>query len=187
MKIKIEGIVVVEGKSDTRRLQQYFDVVTYETSGLGLNEQMLEELQQLAKEHQLIILTDPDMPGERIRRMISEKIPNCQHAIVSKNQAKSPKNGRLGIEYSEKKALEEAFSLLHIPVKDNRIRYTNEDMLTYGFIGRNDSKKRRDFIATRKRLGRVNGKQFLKRLNLFNIEKADLENLLNQYEGGRDE
>ena len=38
---KIKEVVVVEGKTDTATLKQLFDVDTIETSGSGINEDIL--------------------------------------------------------------------------------------------------------------------------------------------------
>ena len=35
----------------------------------------------------IIILTDPDTAGERIRRVLTKKFPNAQHAFVPRDEA----------------------------------------------------------------------------------------------------
>lgn len=173
-KEKIHALVVVEGKSDTRKLQQYYDVKTFETSGMGLTDEMLAQLVVLAEKTQIIVLTDPDMPGEYIRNKIIAVIPTAQHIILKKKDTRSANGKRLGIEYANKEALDEAFQHIHLSQKGVETDITAEDMIDFGFIGLPDSRRRRDDIADQLHLGRVNGKQFLKRLQLFQITKSDI-------------
>ncbi|MDU6622271.1 MAG: ribonuclease M5, partial [Enterococcus avium] len=44
-KEKIEEIIVVEGKDDTKRLKEVFDVDTIETRGSAINENILEQIE----------------------------------------------------------------------------------------------------------------------------------------------
>ena len=183
-KERIEALVVVEGKSDTERLRRYYDVDTFETSGMGLNEAMLTSLEALAQKRQIIILTDPDMPGEYIRNKISERISNCAHVILPKTAARSKGDKKLGIEYAKKADLDLAFAQVHMQKQtvDVTEQFTQADMLEYGFVGLTDSRKRRDYIADTLHLGRINAKQFLKRLNMFTINRSELETLLDTYQ-----
>ena len=43
-KAKIQEVIVVEGRSDTQNLQQYFDVYTIETNGSALDKRTLAEI-----------------------------------------------------------------------------------------------------------------------------------------------
>ncbi|KFN93377.1 ribonuclease M5 [Tetragenococcus muriaticus PMC-11-5] len=44
MKEKVEEIIVVEGKEDTRRLQEVLPVDTIETIGSAINEEIIERI-----------------------------------------------------------------------------------------------------------------------------------------------
>jgi ribonuclease M5 len=184
MKRRIEGIVVVEGKSDTQRLQQYYEVETFETSGMGINDEILDTLEELSQKHKIIVFTDPDMPGEYIRRKVVERIPNALHVIINKQHAISKNKRKVGVEHAEKQYLDEAFAKIHqlLPAEQQAFtQYNQNDMVYYGFVGLADSKKRRDFVAQTLHLGRINAKQFLKRLNLFMIAKPEIEKVLQNY------
>ena len=182
-KERISALVVVEGKSDTNRLKQFYDVDTFETSGMGINEQMLKTLKNQAQNRTVIILTDPDRPGEYIRRVVTTVLPNAHHAILPKNQARAKNDKRLGIEYANKSALDEALKKIHIPIDKMGCfeKYTNSDMLAWGFIGYPNSKMKRNFIADELHLGSVNAKQFLQRLNMFLIERQQIEILIKNF------
>lgn len=66
--MKIREVIVVEGKNDTNVLQQYFDCETIETHGTSLDAQTLALHPPGPAAPGVIIFTDPDHPGEYIRR-----------------------------------------------------------------------------------------------------------------------
>ena len=74
---KIKEIVVVEGKTDTALLKELFEVDTIETHGLALDQQTLELIQEASKSRGIIVLTDPDFPGKKIRHDNCSQ-PFCQ-------------------------------------------------------------------------------------------------------------
>lgn len=95
-------VIVVEGRDDTANLKRYFDVETYETRGSAVNQD-IERIQRLHELHGVIVFTDPDFNGERIRRMIMTAIPTVQHAFLKRDEAvpKSKSKGRtLKIEHA---------------------------------------------------------------------------------------
>lgn len=44
----------------------------------------------------MIILTDPDHAGERIRKIVSAKVPGCKHAFIPEKDA--TRKGDIGVE-----------------------------------------------------------------------------------------
>lgn len=180
MKPKINALVVVEGKSDTRKLQQYYDVDTFETSGMGLNDQMIDTLVAASQKRTIIILTDPDMPGEYVRRKIMTAIPQAQHIMVPKKQAISKNKQKVGIEHISSDVLDSLFDQVHLGSRACEA-YTTTQMIELGLIGHPDSRKLRHYVASQLRLGEVNGKQFLHRLNAFGIELQTLNLTIQAY------
>lgn len=67
-KEKIEEIIVVEGKDDTKRLKEVFDVDTIETRGSAINESILEQIEHAQETRGVIVFTDPDFSGRRFAR-----------------------------------------------------------------------------------------------------------------------
>ena len=100
---KIKEIIVVEGKSDTALLKELFEVDTIETHGLALDKKTLELIKEANKTRGVIVLTDPDFPGKKIRDQIQTVVPNCKHAFVSKKDATGKK--KLGIAEANKEAV----------------------------------------------------------------------------------
>ena len=75
---RINEIVVVEGKTDSQLLKELYDVDTIETHGLGLDDKTLELIKEASKTRGVIVLTDPDYPGELKLLILQE----CQMFLV---------------------------------------------------------------------------------------------------------
>lgn len=86
-KLRIEEIIVVEGKDDTRRIQEVVDADTIETIGSAINDDILEQIEHAQETRGVIIFTDPDFSGEKIRKTIMEVVPDAKHAFLSRQLA----------------------------------------------------------------------------------------------------
>ncbi|MCC9080521.1 ribonuclease M5 [Enterococcus faecium] len=80
-KMKIQEIIVVEGKDDTRRLREVVDADTIETIGSAINEEILMQIEHAQETRGVIVFTDPDFSGEKIRKIIMEAVPQAKHAF----------------------------------------------------------------------------------------------------------
>ena len=89
---RIKEIIVVEGKTDTALLKELFEVDTIETHGLALDDKTLNLIKEASKSRGIIVLTDPDFPGKKIRDQIQKVVPNCKHAFVSKKMLQVKKS-----------------------------------------------------------------------------------------------
>lgn len=167
----INEVIIVEGKNDTRRLQSYFDVETIETHGLGLSKQTIEYIKQINSKRGVIVFTDPDHPGETIRKRINDAIPGLKNAFVLKQDAKTSK--KVGIEHASKEVLEEALNNL-VSYRENKESLSWNDYLDLGLIGQDDSASKREMISKKYHLGKCNGKTLFKRINLVGLSKEDL-------------
>ena len=186
MKEKISQVIVVEGRDDTANLKRYFDVETYETRGSAINEQDLERIQRLHQRHGVIVFTDPDFNGERIRRMIMTAIPTVQHAFLKRDEAvpKSKSKGRsLGIEHASYEDLKTALAQVTKQFEvESDFDINRSDLIRLGFLAGADSRTRREYLGENLRIGYSNGKQLLKRLELFGIHLAEVEDAMKSYE-----
>lgn len=68
--MKVKEIIVVEGKDDTAKLKQALDVDTIETNGSAINKDILAQIAHAKTKRGVIVFTDPDYPGQRIRQII---------------------------------------------------------------------------------------------------------------------
>ena len=103
---RIKEIVIVEGKTDTQLLKELYDVDTIETHGLALDDQTLELIKEASLTRGVIVLTDPDYPGLKIRNQVDQVVDNCKHAFVDKKDAIGKK--KLGIAEANKEAVKKA-------------------------------------------------------------------------------
>ena len=75
--IKVDKIVVVEGKYDKIKLSSIIDGVILDTEGFGIfkNKDKQRLLRTLAEKKGLLVLTDSDSAGFMIRNFISSIVP----------------------------------------------------------------------------------------------------------------
>lgn len=184
-KIKIQEVLVVEGKDDTANLKRFYDVDTYETRGSAISEDDLERIERLHELHGVIVFTDPDYSGERIRRIIMDAIPTVRHAFLTRDEAapKSKTKGRsLGIEHASFEDLDKALSKVtrHFDDEEN-FDITKSDLMRLGLLMGADSRQRREYLGEKLRIGYSNGKQLLKRLELFGVTLAEVEEVMGEY------
>ena len=171
----IKEVIVVEGKNDTKRLKEFFDVETIETHGLGLNKETIEYIKKINEKRGIILFLDPDTPGEKIRNRLNNEIPGLKNAFVMKEDAKTKK--KVGIEHASKEILKEALDNL-ISYKDFEESITKEEYYRLGLNGLSDSGIKRDKISRYYHLGKCNSKTMYKRLNMLGITFKDIENIL---------
>lgn len=172
-RIKIEEIIVVEGKDDTKRIQQFVDADTIETNGSALSDETLEKISHAEKIRGVIIFTDPDFSGEKIRKQITEVVPTAKHAFISRKKGEPKKaHGSLGVEHANKETILEALKNVSTPRQgDFQSEILIEDLIHFGLIAGKDAKKRRELLGEKLNIGYTNGKQLQKRLTMFQIEK----------------
>lgn len=180
--MKVKEIIVVEGKSDTTKIQQAVHADTIETNGSAINQQTLEQIKHAQKKRGVIIFTDPDYPGERIRHIIQEHVPNCKHAFLTqdKARAKHPYNKSLGIEHANIKDIRQALEAVYEMIPDNKESAISQaHLMRNGLIGGTKAKSRRAKLGEILQIGATNGKQLLKRLAMFQITLEEFERAMN--------
>ena len=171
----IKEVLVVEGKNDTKRLQSFFDVETIETSGLGLSKETLEYIKEVNEKRGVILLLDPDTPGEKIRQKLNEEIPGLKNAFLRKEEARTEK--KVGVEHASKEVLEEALSHL-ITYEEKKESVSKYDLYELGLSGKKDSSKKREILEKHYRLGKCSAASLYKRMNMLEITKEEAEALL---------
>lgn len=169
--MKIKEIIVVEGKHDSEKLKRYFDCDTIETSGTHLGNKTLKCIRLAQEKRGIIIFTDPDAPGEKIRNTINQAVPGCKNAFIMKDKAKTSK--KVGVEHASKEDLEA--SLSHLMTYSSLIKETLswDEYIELGFNGRCDSALHRAKIGEFLFIGKANAKTLFKRLNMLQLTKAD--------------
>jgi ribonuclease M5 len=176
--MRIKEIIVVEGKDDTTTIKRAVDADTIETNGSAINQETIEKIKRAQETRGVIIFTDPDFPGEKIRKTIAESVPGCKHAFLPKENAIA-KNGKgLGVEHAQVEAIRDALKDAQIMSETIKEEITQEDLILAGLIGGAGSKERRIMLGKLLKIGYTNGKQLYKRLMMFQISKQEFAKAL---------
>lgn len=174
--MKIKELIVVEGKTDLIFLKSFLDAEIVITNGSEVSHETLEFIKEANKRKGVIILTDPDYPGLRIRNIVSQYIGDCKHAYVDKKKA--IKGKKVGIAETSKediiKALENVVTYSNVNSKN----ITEVDLYELGLFGNVDSKEKRNKVCEYFNLGWCNAKTFLKRINMFGLSINDIEEVI---------
>jgi len=175
--MRIKEIIVVEGRDDESRLKQFFDVEVIITNGFRVSEKTFKLIEEANKRTGVIVLTDPDFAGDRIRERINKRVKGLKNAFISMKDA--TKKNDIGIENASKETLEEALSNVRTE-SDNIGEFTNRDVIMYHLSGENGSKELRNDLGKKLGIGYGNSKQFLSRLNRFGITKEEFLKALDE-------
>ncbi|WP_077623889.1 ribonuclease M5 [Sediminibacillus massiliensis] len=166
---RIKEIIVVEGKDDTAKIKQAIDADTIETNGSAVNQEILDQIKHAQQKRGVIIFTDPDYPGQRIRHIVSNAVPGCKHAFLPRSEAKAKHDKGIGIEHASAASIRRALSEVYEIGVSVDYEITREDLLRFGLLGGPKARHRRERLGTELKIGYTNGKQLLKRLQMFEI------------------
>ncbi|MDD3206960.1 MAG: ribonuclease M5 [Erysipelotrichia bacterium] len=177
-KRKIEAIIVVEGKSDIAFLSSFLEAEFVETNGSDVPESTIDYLKKQSTSKTIIVLTDPDFPGHKIRTELDDKITNLKHVFINKKDA--IKNGKVGVAETSKNAVLEALNFPLEKRADSNSELTANDLYNLGLSGLKNSHHIRAKVAERFHLGFVNAKHFLKRARSMNITYQQIQEAINE-------
>ena len=180
---RIPEMIVVEGKDDTKRLQQFDPQIdTIETNGSAIDGATLDLIKQAQATRGVIVFTDPDQPGEKIRKTILAAIPEVKQAFLPASSAVPKAKGTLGVEHAANAAIAAALTSAYTTAKDTAFvpEITQKDLIAAGLIVGPNARQRRIWLGDSLHIGKVNGKQLLKRLAAFQISRAQFEQALAQ-------
>lgn len=178
--MKIKEIIVVEGKDDTARIKRAVDADTIETNGSAVNQTTIEKVKRAQSTRGVIIFTDPDYPGEKIRKTIAAEVPGCKHAFLPKEAAIAKSGKGLGVEHASPEAIREALKDAQIMHEVIHEEITQEDLIMAGLMGGEGSKERRILLGKLLKIGYTNGKQLHKRLMMFQISREEFAEALSK-------
>ena len=188
--MKIKEIIVVEGKCDTVAINRALDADTIETNGSAVNRPTLEAIKHAQETRGVIVFTDPDVPGERIRKIVNQHVPGCKHAFISKAEAFGGRNQSLGIEHASPETIRNALEHVYTEYEGPEETIPQQVLIQAGLIGGKQAKSRRQRLGEILRIGYTNGKQLYKRLNMFQITpetfEAAMTNIIKEEQHGKD-
>lgn len=150
----IKEAVIVEGNYDKIKLSGFLDGIIITTHGFAVytNEDFVKTIQELAKKTGIVIFTDSDSAGMRIRNFIKQKITDgsVKHAYIpdikgkERRKREASKEGLLGVEGMTEeviiKALRDAGCEIDKAVsKEKASGITKADLYMLGLSGGNAS------------------------------------------------
>jgi ribonuclease M5 len=178
--MRIKEIIVVEGKDDTAAVRRAVDADTIETNGSAISEEIIERIKLAKEKRGVIIFTDPDFPGEKIRKTITQHVPGCKHAFLPRKAAIA-KNGKgIGVEHASVEDIRQALANVYEETTEWKEEITFDELVAAGLIGGELAKKRRQRLGERLKIGYANGKQLYKRLKVFQITRETFYAALEQ-------
>ncbi|EHJ07787.1 ribonuclease M5 [Staphylococcus simiae] len=175
--MKINEFIVVEGRDDTERVKRAVECDTIETNGSAINDQILQVIQHAQQSRGVIVLTDPDFPGNKIRSIITEHVSGVKHAYIDREKAKNNK-GKIGVEHASINDIKEALMHVSSPFEEAQESIDKDTLIELGLLVGKDARRRREVVSSKLRIGHSNGKQLLKKLNAFGYTEEDVREAL---------
>lgn len=180
--MKINEFIVVEGRDDTQRVKSAVECDTIETNGSVVDEEVIAVIKQAQETRGVIILTDPDFPGDKIRNTIKDRVPGVKHAYIDREKAKN-KRGKIGVEHAQVEDIREALMYVSSPFEEAEESIDKSVLIELGLIIGKDARRRREILGRKLHIGHSNGKQLLKKLNAFGYNEDDVRQALNEDKG----
>jgi ribonuclease M5 len=168
----IREVLVVEGKHDSALLKSVIDCETIITNGSTLSATTRKLIVETAHQRGIIVFTDPDSTGERIRRQITKLVPDAKHAFLPQHLALG--KGKIGVEHAKSSDILEALENIKTFEEPTR-SITMSDLFELGLAGGTMSESRRNRIAHHFNIGDCNAKTFLKRCGMLRITPQQLK------------
>ncbi len=178
----IKEVIVVEGKADIARIHaSHIEADMIATDGFSLRPDTLEQIRCAYEKRGIIILTDPDSAGERIRSFLTVRFPEAKHAFIPRKDAIA--NHDLGVEQASSEAIKLALAKVRYAVYEPEENFTMADLLEADLNGSAAAAERRAAVGAVLGIGYGNAKQFLKRLNHYGVTRAEWDEAVAKIRG----
>ncbi|MBO4893555.1 MAG: DUF4093 domain-containing protein [Clostridia bacterium] len=187
--IKIDRVIIVEGKYDKNKLSRFIDAPIITTDGFGIfkDKERRKLLAKLAETKGLVVLTDSDSAGFLIRNFIGSAVDkkyivNAYIPEISgkeKRKTKPSKEGILGVEGMTEEVITKALvdaGVLGEKCENHADDIKKIDLYSLGLSGGKDSaEKRKKLLAFYGLPSRIPVNQMVEILNCITTKK-ELEN-----------
>ena len=179
---RVKETIIVEGTYDKIKLSGFIDGVILTTGGFAVfkNGALREIIKELAERTGIVILTDSDAAGFKIRNFIKQSVPEkyIKHAYIpdisgkEKRKREPGKEGLLGVEGMSEEIIIDALKKAGCtidgssaaPKADRAV--TKADLMKYGLAGSGSSaEKRRAFAHKLKLPARLSSNMLLDIIN----------------------
>jgi ribonuclease M5 len=166
-------LYVVEGKNDVATLTQVFDGPILTTNGSAVSDDLIQQLLILEAKYSIVLLLDPDGPGEKIRRTLNNHLNYPVNIFIPKEIARSRNKQKVGVEHVSRETLK-----LHLlePKTIQRVEAVSMlQLVELGLAGVAGASTRRTKICSVFNLGLANAKTLRHKLQMFGITYDQVE------------
>ena len=176
----IKEVLVVEGKMDVVAIDKAVEADCIITEGFNLKPQALDSIAKAYQKRGIIIMTDPDSAGERIRRFLTKRFPEAKHAFIPKEDATA--NNDIGIEQASPEAIRTALAKVRTMDWEPTNNFTGADLLRAGISGSPAASEKRAKLGAVLGIGYANAKTFLQRVNHYGITRQEFQQAVAELE-----
>lgn len=197
--IKIDEAVIVEGKYDKIKLSSVIDAVIIVTNGFSIfkDSEKLELIRYYAEKTGIIILTDSDSAGRKIRGYIkgavgSGRVTNVYIPDIfgkEKRKSKPSAEGKLGVEGVDVKTILAAFEKAGVTASQNEKRsdITKYTLYELGLSGGKNSSELRERLQVSLGLPRLLSSSALVEVLCTMMDSAGLAEAVRKVKEGSDD
>ncbi len=150
--IRLDGVVVTEGKYDKIRLAGIIDAPIITTDGFSVfkDKEKLGFLRAVAEKKGIIIITDSDSAGQFIRQRLRSFIDGKYIKNVylpptpgkERRKARPSAEGLLGVEGTDNEIIIEALQKFAVEKREDTRKITKTDFYNLGLSGDGSNQKR---------------------------------------------
>ena len=181
----IREVIVVEGKSDVAAVRRAVEADCLITGGFSLSPELIGQIEAAYLRRGIIILTDPDSAGERIRTFLRKRFPQAGHAFIPRAQAVG-EDGRIGVEKADPAQIRSSLEKIRVAQISVGVEFTVADLVDAGIAGGAAATMKRAFLGAELGLGWANAKTFLHRLNTYGTTQQEFNTALGKWEATHD-
>ena len=172
--IYLDGILVVEGKEDKALLANFVKSPIVTINGLDYDFPMIEVLKKCCNYQRIIVLTDPDDAGEKIRQNLINRGLKIENAFILNNI--SVRGKKHGVAECD---LNEITKALHPYICSSKEKVTIESKFLYqnnllGYESKQNRKKICDFLN----IPYVEGRKFKQALEALGVTEDKILDIL---------
>ena len=167
----IKEVIVVEGKDDVAAVKKAVDAEMIAVGGFGINARVIARIKEAQKRKGVIVLTDPDFAGEKIRKIIAKRVSGIKHAYIA--QEDGIKDDEIGVENATPEVIIEALKRAKATIEVKEAIFDSQDMFFFRLNGDPNAKERRIKLGNKLGIGYGNANQMLSRLNNYGITKEE--------------
>ena len=177
MKFHLNALIVVEGTTDVQKLMPVIDAEFLVTNGSAVSKDCIEFIQEAKRRgKEILVLTDPDFPGDQIRKKLDQSIPGLTHIFLDKEKAIS--NRKVGVAQAKTEYLLQSLQHKITANPSHHQSISMQELQELGLVGVEQSFAKREKVLKHFHLGFANVKTMLKRLNFLGVTADEVKSIL---------